>query len=110
MVVETLVITTAVVLYIAFEIGMMGLVIRDLRGLGKNKEKTGRYSIPWSNLPPIRKGLLITLPFILIGFFIWLYTNSIFAPESGEYYNLEIVVIGLFFALTLIGNFWLIRN
>ena len=107
MVVEALVITAAVVLYIAFEIGMIGLVIRDL---GKNKEKTGRYSIPWSNLSPIRKGLLITLPFILIGFFIWLYTNSIFAPESGEYYNLEIVVIGLFFALTLIGNYWLIRN
>ena len=107
MVVEALVITAAVILYIAFEIGIIGLVFRDL---GKNKEKTGRYSIPWSNLPPIRKGLLIILPFILIGFFIWLYTNSIFAPESGEYYNLEIVVIGLFLALTLIGNFWLIRN
>ena len=89
MVVEALVITAAVILYIAFEIGMFGLVLREL---GKNKEKTGRYSIPWSNLHPIRKGLLITLPFILIGFFIWLYTNSIFAPESGEYYNSEIEI------------------
>jgi hypothetical protein len=107
MVVEALVISTAVILYIAFEVGMFRLVFREL---GRNKEKTGRYSIPWENLSPIRKGLLITLSFVLIGFFIWLYSYSIFAPESGEYYNLEIALIGLIFALGIIGNLWMIRN
>ena len=31
-------------------------------------------------------------------------------PGPGELYNTEIVAIGLFFALTLIANFWMVRN
>ena len=96
-----------VILYIGFEVGVLGLVFK---GLQEKKAETGRFSVPWSDVPPIRKGLLVALPLTLVGFFIWLYYYSIFAPEPGEFYNLEIVTIGLFFSLALIANFWLMRN
>ena len=99
--------TVAIVLYIGFEIGMLGLVFK---GLQEKKAEKGRFSVPWSDVPPIWKGLLVALPLTLVGFFIWLYYYSIFAPEPGELYNLEIVTIGLFFSLALIANFWLMRN
>jgi hypothetical protein len=107
MVAETLVFVAGIILYIGVELGMIGLLFK---GLEENKVKTGRYSVPWSNIPPIRKGLLVALPLTLIGFFVWLYYYSIFSPETDELYNLEIVVIGVFFALALIGNFWFMRN
>ncbi|MBD28953.1 MAG: hypothetical protein CMO38_06885 [Verrucomicrobiaceae bacterium] len=104
---EILAFTAGIIIYIGVELGILGLVIKELE---ENKVKTGRYSAPWSDLSPIRKGLLVTLPLTLIGFFIWLYYYSIFSPEPDEFYNQEIVVIGVFFAMALIGNFWFMRN
>ena len=104
---ETLVFAAGIIIYIGVELGMLGLVLKELE---EKKVKTGRYSAPWSDLPPIRKGLLVVLPLTLIGFFIWLYYYSIFSPEPDELYNQEIVVIGVFFAMALFGNFWFIRN
>ncbi|RJU82592.1 MAG: hypothetical protein DWB93_04260 [Candidatus Poseidoniales archaeon] len=107
MVAETLVFAAGIIICIGIELGMLGLVLKELE---ENKVKTGRYSVPWSDLPPIRKGLLVALPLTLIGFFIWIYYYSIFSPGPDELYNHEIAVIGLFFILALIGNFWFIRN
>ena len=102
-----LIVIAGVILYFFIEIYGTIVIAKQLK---ENKARTGRYSMPWSNLGPIRKGLLIALPCILIGFFIWLYFFSIFAPGPGELYNPEIVAIGLFFALALIANFWMVRN
>lgn len=107
MVAETLVFAAGVILYIAVELGMLGIL---LKGLEENKSNTGRYSVPWGDLHPIRKALLIALPLTLVGFFLWLYHYSIFSPGPDELYNQEIVVIGIFFTLALLGNFWFIRN
>ena len=102
-----LIVIAGVILYFCIEIYGTIMIAKQLK---ENKARTGRYSIPWSNLGPIRKGLLIALPCILIGLFIWLYFFSIFAPGPGELYNTEIVAIGLLFALTLIANIWMVRN
>ena len=75
-----LIVIAGVILYFFIEI-YGGIVIA--KQLKENKARTGRYSIPWSNMGPIRKGLLIALPCILIGLFIWLYFFSIFAPGPG---------------------------
>lgn len=46
----------------------------------------------------------------MLVFFYWLYNYSILSPEPGELYNLEIVLAGLGFALTIITSLWVIRN
>ena len=97
----------AFVLYMGFEFYSTFATAKQLR---ENKAKTGRYSAPWNTLHPIQKGLLIVMPFLLIGLFFWLYNYSIFAPEPGELYNLEIALIGLIFALSIIGGLWRFRN
>ena len=97
----------AFVLYVGFEIYTAFASAKQLR---EHKAKTGRYSAPWNTLHPIQKGILIVLPFLLIGLFFWLYNYSIFGPEPGELYNLEIALIGLILALTIIGSFWQVRN
>jgi len=95
------------VLGLGFEFYSTFAVAKQLK---ENKAKTGRYSQPWNTLRPIQKGLLVAMPCILIGLFFWLYNYSIFAPGPGELYNPEIAAVGLLFALTLIGSFWMVRN
>lgn len=107
MVVEGLVIATAIILYIGFEIGMLKLLVKDLK---KNKDKTGRKVMPWSSMRPIQKTMIIGLYSIMIVFFIWLYNYSILGPEPGELYNLEIILVGLGIALSIMSSLWMIRN
>ena len=43
MVAETLVFAAGIIIYIGIELGMLGLVLKELE---ENKVKTGRYSVP----------------------------------------------------------------
>ena len=107
MVVEGIVIATAIILYISFEFGMLRLL---LKGVKENKTKTGRQLMPWSSIPPIQKTMIMGLYLIMIVFFFWLYNYSILGPEPGELYNFEIVLIGIGIILSIIGSFWMLRN
>ena len=102
-----LIVGVVFVLGLGFEFYTTFAVAKQLK---ENKAKTGRYSQPWNTMHPIRKGLVVAMPCILIGLFFWLYNYSIFAPGPGELYNPEIAAVGLLFALTLIGSFWIVRN
>jgi len=107
MVVEMILIGSAIVLYISFEIGMMRFFIK---GLKENKIKTGRKVMPWSSMRPIQKTMIFGLYSIMIVFFFWLYNYSILGPDQGELYNLEIVLVGLGIALSIMGSLWMVRN
>jgi len=107
MVVEQLVVATVIILYISLEIGVMTYAFKNLK---ENKTKTGRKLMPWSSMATIQKTMIIGLCLALIVFFFWLYNYSIFGPEPGEFYNLEIVLIGLCTALTIFGSLWMVRN
>ena len=63
MVVEGIVIATAIILYISFEFGMLRLL---LKGVKENKTKTGRRLMPWSSIPPIQKTMIIGLYLICL--------------------------------------------
>jgi hypothetical protein len=107
MVVEGLVVATVIILYISLEIYGM---VYAFKGLKENKTKTGRRLMPWSSMATIQKAFIIGLWLTMIVFFFWMYNYSIFGPEPGEFYNLEIVLIGLGTALTIFGSLWMVRN
>ena len=107
MVVEGIVIATAIILYISFEFGMLRLL---LKGVKENKTKTGRRLMPWSSIPPIQKTMIIGLYLIMIVFFFWLYNYSILGPKPGELYNFEILLIGVGIILSIVGSLWMLRT
>ena len=107
MVVEGIVIATAIILYISFEFGMLRLL---LKGVKENKTKTGRRLMPWSSMTPIQKTTIIALYSLMIVFFFWLYNYSILGPKPGELYNFEILLIGVGIILSIVGSLWMLRT
>jgi len=106
MVVEVIFFVVTILLYIGFEIGVF-VFFKNLKG---NKAKTEHHVMPWISMPTIGKAMVIILCSIMLVFFYWLYNYSILGPEPGELYNLEIVLVGLGFALTMITSLGMIRN
>jgi|TARA_B110000967_G_scaffold186803_1_gene208231 hypothetical protein len=107
MVVEEILLVIVILLYIGFEFGVVYSANKIFK---RDKVKTDRHAMPWISMPTIGKAMVIILCSIMLVFFFWLYNYSILGPEPGELYNLEIVLVGLGFALTMFTSLWMIRN
>ena len=107
MVVEEILLVIVILLYIGFEFGVVYSANKIFK---RDKAKTDRHAMPWISMPTIGKAMVIILCSIMLVFFFWLYNYSILGPDQGELYNLEIVLVGLGIALSIMGSLWMVRN
>ena len=67
----------AMLLFFGSDLLMMAL---SVKGLKDAKAKTGRYTVSWSSMGVVRKGMIVGLIVVMVVFVYWLATDSILAP------------------------------